>query len=86
MKFNKAMVETPMIRTSDTAFTIGVEPSFICVNRVIGRVASAPVRNRVVLKFSKDNRKATAALPIMAGLKNGNVMNQITSNRLAPRL
>ena len=69
------MDETPMISTSDTALTIGVDPSLICVNRVIGSVASEPTRNRVVLKFSKDSRKATAAPPIIAGLKKGRVIN-----------
>src|SRR5512137_1845495 len=80
------MLEIHVIKTTETAFTTGVDPSLICVKSIIGRVASELVRNNVVLKFSKDRRNATAAAPMMAGLKNGIVIYQITSNRFAPRL
>ena len=43
----------------------------------MGSVGSEPTKKRVVLKFSKDMRKATAQAPMIAGRRNLNVICQI---------
>ena len=59
-------------------FITGVDPSLTRKYRLIGNVDSAPTRKIVVLKFSNDIKKATAAPPIMEGLKNLSVICHIT--------
>jgi len=81
-----AIEEVVIISKKAIAFITGVEPSRTCRYRLIGSVASEPTKKRVVLKFSKDMRKATIAPPKIEGRRYFNVINQITSNLLAPRL
>ena len=49
------------------ALITGVEPSRTCMYMLMGSVACDPARKRVVLKFSKERRKAMAAPPRMEG-------------------
>ncbi len=53
-----------MISRNEMAFMTGVLPSLTWRYRFIGKVASEPTRNKVVLKFSNDTRKATTAAAI----------------------
>lgn len=79
-------MEVPRMSRNEMALITGVDPSRTCMYMFMGSVACEPTRNMVVLKFSKDIRKAIAAPPIIEGLRYLRVMNQRTSALLAPRL
>ena len=84
-KLATAINEVPTISKNDMALITGVLPSLTWRYKLTGRVASWPTRKRVVLKFSKDIKNATAAAPKIAGRKNFRVICQMVSKRLAPR-
>ena len=53
---------------------------------VIVSGASEPTSIKVVLKFSKLIKTATTPAPIIAGYKNGNVIERIAPSFVAPKL
>ena len=63
---------------NDTALSTGVELNLILEYKSTGRVGSEPTRKIVVLKFEKLIKNATTKAPIIADLKNGIVISQIT--------
>ena len=57
---NRASVPDPTIRTNETAFSTGVDPTFTILSYiVIVSGASDPTSINVVLKFSNETRNAT---------------------------
>ena len=73
-----AKIDVHKIKRNEIAFITGVEPSLTRKYKLIGSVDSDPKRKSVVLKFSNDIKKATAAPPIIAGLKYFSVICHIT--------
>ena len=71
---------------NDTAFSTGVELNLILAYKSTGKVGSEPTRKIVVLKFEKLIKNATTKAPIIAGLKNGIVISQITCSLVALKL